>query len=113
MEERVSMESAASYRSLRVEGPAEGVAEVVLTGPGKGNAMGPDFWRELPETFAALDASTDARAVVLRADGPHFTYGLDLPAMMGDLGPLTSGGLADARTKLHEMILRLQDAVSS
>jgi len=89
------------------------VAEVVLRTPGKGNAMGPDFWRELPETFAALDANSDARAIVLRADGPHFTYGLDLPAMMGDLGPLASGGLADARTKLHEMILRLQDAVTS
>lgn len=89
------------------------VAEVVLRTPGKGNAMGPDFWRELPETFSNLDASSDVRAIVLRADGPHFTYGLDLPAMMGDLAPVASGGLADSRTKLHEMILRLQDAVSS
>lgn len=24
------------------------VATVTLLGPGKGNAMGPDFWRELP-----------------------------------------------------------------
>ena len=82
------------------------VAEVVLRSPGKGNAMGPDFWRELPETFAALDADESVRAIVLRADGPHFTFGLDL-------GPLMSGGLADSRTKLHELILRLQSAVSS
>lgn len=91
----------------------EHVAEVVLRAPGKGNAMGPDFWRELPETFAALDADPDVRAVVLRADGPHFTFGLDLVGMMADLGPLMSGGLADSRTKLHDLILRLQSAVSS
>ena len=89
------------------------VAEVVLRTPGKGNAMGPDFWRELPETFAALDADASVRAIVLRADGAHFTYGLDLPAMMGDLGPAVAGGLADARTRLHELVLRLQDSVTA
>jgi enoyl-CoA hydratase len=89
------------------------VAEVVVRTPGKGNALGPDFWRELPETFAALDRDEAVRAVVLRADGDHFTYGLDLIAMMGELGPILAGGLADARTRLHEIILRLQDAVSS
>ncbi len=92
---------------------ADHVAEVVLRTPGKGNAMGPDFWRELPETFAALDRDDSVRAVVLRADGPHFTYGLDLPAMMGELGPLASGGLAASRTKLHELILRLQESVTA
>ena len=38
------------YNSIRIE-RSEGVAEVVLIGPGKGNAMGPDFWREMPELF--------------------------------------------------------------
>lgn len=89
------------------------VAEVVLRSPGKGNAMGPGFWRELPETFSALDADPEVRAIVLRADGPHFTFGLDLMAMAPDLGPLIAGGLADARTQLHDLILRLQSAVSS
>ncbi len=92
---------------------ADHVAEVVLRTPGKGNAMGPEFWRELPEAFDALDRDESVRAIVLRADGPHFTYGLDLPAMMGELGPLAAGGLAASRTKLYEMILRLQDAVTA
>jgi enoyl-CoA hydratase len=85
----------------------------VLRTDSKGNALGPAFWKELPETFDALDADTSVRAVVLRADGPHFTYGLDLIAMMGELGPILQGGLADARTKLHEIVLRLQASVSS
>ena len=91
----------------------DAVAEVVIRTPGKGNALGPDFWRELPETFDALDRDDEVRAVVLRADGDHFTYGLDLVSMMGELGPIVSGGLAEARTKLYDMILRLQDSVSA
>jgi enoyl-CoA hydratase len=99
--------------SLFVETTSPHVAEVVLRTPGKGNALGPDFWRELPEVFASLDADADVRAVVLRAGGPHFTYGLDLVSMAGELGPLAGGGLADSRTKLHEMVLRLQASVSA
>lgn len=37
-----------TYESMRVE-RADGVAEVTLLGPGKGNAMGPAFFRELRE----------------------------------------------------------------
>ena len=43
---------------------ADGVAEVTLIGPGKGNAMGPDFWSELVPLFGALDVDGDVRAVV-------------------------------------------------
>ena len=41
---------------------ADGIAEVTLIGPGKGNVMGPDFWNELPAVFAELDRD-DARDV--------------------------------------------------
>ncbi len=105
--------SASSYRSLRVERAGD-IAEVVLSGPGKGNAMGPDFWRELPQVFAALDTYEAVRAVIVRGEGKHFSYGLDLPAMMGggEL-PLSGENLAAEPTKLFDLILRMQDAVSS
>ncbi len=89
------------------------VAHVVLRTGSKGNPLGPDFWRELPETFDALSADVRVRAVVLSADGPHFTYGLDLPKMMGELGPMLQGGLADTRTQLQATIHRLQRSVTS
>ncbi|MCF3939469.1 MULTISPECIES: crotonase/enoyl-CoA hydratase family protein [Gordonia] len=90
------------------------VAEVVLTGPGKGNAMGPDFWRELPEIFAQLDRDDDVRAVVLAGSGAHFSYGLDLAAMGGDLGPvLAEGAKARPRTEFHDNLRRLQAAISA
>jgi enoyl-CoA hydratase len=101
---------ASEYRSLRVERRG-GVAEVVLTGPGKGNAMGPDFWREMPALFTSLDEDASVRCVVIRGEGKHFSFGLDLMAIMGDLGPHVMGeNLAAQRTALLELIGRMQQA---
>lgn len=90
------------------------VAQVTLIGPGKGNAMGPDFWTELPQIFAELDADPDVRAVVLAASGKHFSYGLDLPAMAGDLAPvLADKAQAKPRTDFHAMVRRMQAAITA
>src|SRR5437762_118716 len=96
------------WKSLRIEKSGHGHgAEVVLTGPGRGNTMGPDFWREVPQVFAALANDDTVRAVVLRGDGKHFTYGLDLMGMMGELGPFIGGPtLAKTRTRLLDTIAR-------
>ncbi|MFD9963404.1 crotonase/enoyl-CoA hydratase family protein [Amycolatopsis sp. NPDC058986] len=90
------------------------VAEVTLLGPSKGNAMGPDFWRELPLVFRALDADPRVRAIVLTGSGSHFSYGLDLPAMMPGWAPMLQGdALAGPRTAFLDEVRQLQDAVSS
>ncbi|MBB5857934.1 crotonase/enoyl-CoA hydratase family protein [Amycolatopsis umgeniensis] len=90
------------------------VAEVTLLGPSKGNAMGPDFWRELPIVFRALDADPQVRAVVLTGSGKHFSYGLDLPAMMPSWGEMLGGdALAGPRTKFLDEVKTLQASVSS
>ena len=99
--------------SLRVDrvGP---VAQVTLVGPGKGNAMGPDFWRELPGAFQDLDADPEVRAVVLTGSGGNFSYGLDLPAMLGAWDEvLAPGAAADGRTRFLAVIRELQAAVSA
>jgi enoyl-CoA hydratase len=93
---------------------ADGVANVTLLGPGKGNALGPDFWRELPIVFGELDRDEDVRAVVLTGNGAHFSYGLDLPAMSGDWAALLGDrALAKPRTDFLGRLRQLQDAVTS
>ena len=90
------------------------VAEVTLRGPGKGNAMGPDFWRELPVVFQALDTDPEVRAVVLTGSGGTFSYGLDLPAMLPRWSEaLSAGALAGPRTRLLDEIRTLQAAMDS
>jgi enoyl-CoA hydratase len=100
-----------AYQSLRIE-KADGIAEVILIGPGKGNAMGPDFWREMPEAIRALEADESVRVVLVRGEGKNFSYGLDLAAMTETLGPLIGGdtNLAFERTKLLQLIQSMQGA---
>lgn len=99
-----------TFKSVAVERTGA-VAEVVLLGPGKGNAMGPDFWEELPRVWTQLDADPEVRCVLLRGSGKAFTYGLDLMAMMEHLGPSLSGdNQAKERLALRDLIRRMQDA---
>lgn len=99
--------------SLRVERTGH-VAEVTLLGPSKGNAMGPDFWRELPIVCHALDADPEVRAILLTGSGSHFSYGLDLPAMLPQWAEYLGGdALARPRTEFLGEIRKLQAAVSS
>ncbi|MEU2036730.1 crotonase/enoyl-CoA hydratase family protein [Nocardia amamiensis] len=92
----------------------DNVAQVTLTGPGKGNAMGPDFWRELPEVFQGLDTDPEVRAIVLTGSGKHFSYGLDLPAMSGTFGPLLADrALAAPRTDFLTEIRGMQSSVTA
>lgn len=87
----------------------EGVAEVTLIGPGKGNAMGPDFFRELPVVFGELDRDDEVRAVVVRGKGGIFSYGLDLRAMAPLLmGAFSTESPAKERTKLLRLIDELR-----
>src|SRR5215211_3709649 len=98
------------YKSLSVE-KSGGGAEVILTGPGKGNAMGPDFWREMPQAFRELDRDEETRAIIIRGEGDNFSYGLDLAAMTGDLGAHFGGAnLAAERTRLLDLIFDMQQA---
>jgi enoyl-CoA hydratase len=102
-----------TYESLTVD-VDEHVARVTLTGPGKGNAMGPEFWAELPRAFTALDADPDVRAIVLTGSGRNFSYGLDLTSMGGTLAPvLAEGALARPRAEFHRDLKKMQGAITA
>jgi enoyl-CoA hydratase len=95
-------------RALRIA-IADGIAEVALIGPGKGNAMGPDLWREMPGAFEALDRDPAVRAIIVRGEGGNFSYGLDLMAMAGSIGPLIGGTqMAADRQRLLDLVMELQ-----
>jgi enoyl-CoA hydratase len=102
-----------TYESVAVDIGGH-VAQVTLVGPGKGNAMGPAFWSEMPDVFARLDADPEVRAIVITGSGRNFSYGLDLPAMGGTLSPmLADGALARPRADFHAEVLRMQKAISA
>jgi enoyl-CoA hydratase len=112
---------------LRIDRDAvetESVATLWLDRPEARNAMGMDLWRDLPRAMDVLSRDTAVRAIVIAAEGPHFSVGLDLKAM----GSVLSGGgvsedgggggsqaasmAARARGARTE-VLRLQDAITA
>jgi enoyl-CoA hydratase len=103
----------AKWKAFTVD-VADHVAQVTLTGPGKGNSMGADFWIELPEVFAGLDADSEIRAVILAGSGDNFSYGLDFQA----IGPVLGGIMKDRpsaadRMEVHDYVLQAQAAVAA
>src|SRR6201987_585683 len=102
-----------AYESVTVDVDDQ-VARVTLVGPGKGNAMGPAFWSELPEVFAMLDADREVRGIVITGSGKNFSYALDVPAMGGSFAPLLAdGALARPRAEFHAELRRMQNAISA
>jgi enoyl-CoA hydratase len=100
------------YKAMRCE-KTEHIAKVTLIGPGKGNAMGPDFWSEMPKLFSALDQDDQVRVVIVSGEGDNFSYGLDLPAMISQPGFKVIGqNLAAERTGLLDMALQMQKAIN-
>ena len=104
---------------LRLDEGQGGVATLWLDRAEARNAMGVDLWRDLPRAMAVLSADTAVRAVVVAAEGPHLSVGLDLKAMGSMLTGGSDGGgaggsspAARARSGRAE-VLRLQDAITS
>jgi len=81
-------------KSLRIDRHDDHIAELVLLGPSRGNAMGPDFWLELPDAVASLNGDADLRCLIVRGNDQDFTYGLDLPGMAQHMGPMLQNGAA-------------------
>jgi len=106
-----------AWKSVTVDVGARhpNVALVTLIGPGKGNAMGPDFWAEMPRVFADLDANPQIRSVVLTGSGKHFSFGLDLVAMGGFFAAMLAekNVMAGPRTELHNKIKEMQKAINA
>ncbi len=91
-----------------------GVATLWLDNPARRNAMGPAFWDDLPVAMKALDADPSVQAVVVAANGPHFSTGLDLTEMGGSLVGGGGGGSAySQRMRLYREIRRLQASISA
>ena len=93
------------------------VARVQMIRPERANSMIPEFWTELPEIIEELSDGSDARVVVLSAEGRHFCSGMDLTVFGAD-NEVGSGGACDARhgsrlrSSFRETALRLQRTFS-
>lgn len=82
------------------------IAAVTLDNPDKRNALDASMWRQLAETFTALDADASLRCVIVRGAGAAFAAGGDLEEMRKIRTD------ADAALAYHEQVGRALDAIA-
>ncbi len=111
-------------RVIRIERD-DHVATVWLDRPDARNALGQDFFDQLPVAMEEVAADRNVRAVVIAAKGPDFSVGLDLKAMGGLLSDPDAAGSAggDGAGRTPSMaarasgaragVLRLQRSITS
>jgi len=87
-----------------------GVATLWLDSPERRNAMGPDFWSDLPKAMQVVRDDDDVRAVVIAAKGTAFTVGLDLKTM---LQHDRQGSEVQRRQQLYREIRTLQGSITA
>jgi enoyl-CoA hydratase len=85
------------------------VAPVVLKRGEAFNTMTPAFWREIRDVFAEIEATPDARVVVLSSTGRHFTAGMDL-SVFTDLTPAGTRDEGRRREALRRSVLEYQES---
>jgi enoyl-CoA hydratase len=103
----MSSEQTPGFETVKIERDGH-VAEVVLNRPEVGNSLNAQLFADIHDAFEALDADDQCRAIVLRAEGKAFCYGLDLMSAPVDFGPVLSEGLAGVRLELRRLIRLLQ-----
>jgi enoyl-CoA hydratase/carnithine racemase len=89
----------------RVEGP---LLHVTLNRPQKRNALTPAMLEELAGAVREADASPEVRAVIVSAEGPIFSAGIDLQSLGEVSGP--GDGIHPAR-QVRRVAERLQHAL--
>ena len=90
------------FRTIRYE-RQDGIGILTLARPGKRNAQNPLMWAELARLGSELLPDQSLRCLVVTAEGPAFSAGIDLAEGMSGLltgfaqGPDDSRSRADAR----------------
>ncbi|HNI36355.1 MAG TPA: enoyl-CoA hydratase-related protein, partial [Microthrixaceae bacterium] len=94
---------------------SDAVAHLRLCRPDDLNTMTAEFWSELPELVAQIDAAASARVIVISSTGKHFSAGMDLSVFSGAGGLLGDSGVSEAgrqRAHLWSTVQRLQQTFS-
>ena len=82
----------------------DGVATLRLNRPDQANAINPDLAADLAEAATQIAERPDVRAVLIAANGPHFTVG-------GDLGVFAKTGREQLPNQLRRMIDSFHQAI--
>lgn len=101
-----------SFNSFKVT-LADHIAHVQLSRPEALNSMNTDFWLELPQCMRAIEASGEARVIVISSTGKHFSAGMDLGVFTNPKTVPMTGDPGRMGENLRRTVLQLQACLSS
>jgi len=84
------------------------IAWLTFNRPDKGNAITPEFFSDITQTFNDFSRNSDVRVIVIKANGKHFTTGLDLMAAANIFGHA-----ANDKEKFRSLITELQESMNA
>lgn len=88
------------------------IAHIVMARPDKRNAMNEAFWRELPQIIRDIDDNARARCIVISAQGPVFSAGIDLDMFSG-IGGDGDKNKPEYGARFYQNVQRLQDSFTA
>ena len=95
-------------RSFRYDHAANGVVTITLDRPDRLNALTFEVYDELRNTFYALDAEPDVRAIVLTGSGRAFCSGGDVEDIIGALFQHDYPGLLDFTRMTGDLVAAIR-----
>lgn len=101
-----------TYKSFTVN-LAEHIAHVQLSRPEALNSMNADFWVELPQCMREIEASGEARVIVISSTGKHFSAGMDLGVFTNPKSVPMGGDPGRMAENLRRVVMQLQATLSS
>ncbi|PID46654.1 MAG: enoyl-CoA hydratase [Proteobacteria bacterium] len=89
------------------------IAHLQFSRPDQLNSMNKAFWLEFPRALREIDASGEARALVISSTGKHFCAGMDLEVFQKP-DPNMFGGEPGRRGEyVRRLVLQLQDCFNT
>lgn len=98
-----------TYATLSLE-IADHVAHVTLDRAKRLNTLVPEFWQEMVDVFAEIEAEPSARVAVISSAGRHFTAGLDLKAFAPLFAELGQGEKGRVGERLRRTVIEMQES---
>jgi len=86
---------------------ANGIATVVLSNPGKLNALDVAMWQTLAQTFRALSQDDNLRCVIVQGEGGNFAAGADIEEF-----PVQRNSIVQGLRYHNELIGQALDAIA-
>ena len=91
----------------------ENIAHVAINRPDKVNALDEIGWRELQTIFETLDATPEARVIILSGEGKHFCSGIDVSLLMSIRQQVSNDCEGRMRETMRQLILQLQATINA